>query len=100
MCKCVEIDGIKYRPVVNDDPIKIVVLDKGFVYVGRVSTEGEDILIQDARCLIKWGTTAHLGELVDGPLEYTKLGAYCTVQASQQSAHFIEVNQDAWTNDG
>lgn len=49
----------------------IAVLDRGFVYVGNVSREGEFLKLTDAKNIRRWGTTKGLGELVDGPLENT-----------------------------
>ena len=77
--------------------IKIVVLERGFVYVGRCHTEDDQVTIYGARSLIRWGTTAHLGELAHGPTPKTMLGESCTVQAQRtQVLHTIEVEQDAW----
>jgi hypothetical protein len=92
----VEIDGVVYVPI-NTGPIAIVVIERGFVYVGAVETTPEGAIIRNARSLIRWGSSQHLGELVNGPLENTKLGARCTVRVRQnQIIHVIEVNQDAW----
>ncbi len=92
----VVIDGVKYRAVKNGN-IKIVVLERGFVYVGYVEETDTKIIITNARCLIRWGTKNHLGELAEGPSENTKLGDPCIVMARlEQVIHTIEVNQDEW----
>ena len=92
------IDGVRYRQVDEFGPIKIVVLERGFIYVGRTEPANEEITIHGARSLIRWGTSHHLGELHDGPLKDTKLGASCTVRARlDQLIHTIEVSQDAWS---
>jgi hypothetical protein len=91
------VDGERFVRVSDCGEIKIVVLDRGFVYVGRYHTDGEQATIYGARSLIRWGTTKHLGELVHGPTGGTKLGESCTVQASRSKVvHTIEVEQDAW----
>jgi len=95
------VNGVRYVPEVASGPIKILVIECGFVYVGRVDDrDGCDemtISIYNARSLIRWGTSQHLGELVNGPLENTKLGASCTVRVRESKIiHVIEVNQDAW----
>jgi hypothetical protein len=51
----------------------IVVLDRGYVYVGDVTYRGEEIYIANARNIRIWGTTEGLGELRNGPLPSTKL---------------------------
>lgn len=98
MTKTVEIDGVEYAPVEVFGDIKIVVMDKGFVYIGHVLIDGDDFEITNARCIIRWGTTEHLGQLVNGPLENTKLGDPCTLRIKKDQCHTIEVNQDAWNN--
>jgi hypothetical protein len=51
----------------------IVVLDRGFVYVGDVVITGEWLHIARARNIRRWGTTAGLGQLRSGPLKSTVL---------------------------
>ena len=41
--------------------LKIVVINRGWVIVGRVSTEGNMVVIENAAVLRKWGTSAGLG---------------------------------------
>jgi len=97
--KAIMIDDVKYVPACECGPIKIVVIERGFVYVGRTeeSDESETVTIRGARSLIRWGSSQHLGELVDGPLENTKLGASCTVLVRrEQIIHMIEVN-NGWS---
>ena len=79
------IDDVKYiradaMPDTKGDT-KIVVLDRGFVYVGKVSYDGDFVVIQNAHNLRYWGTTKGLGELVNGPLSGTKLDKFGTVRA-------------------
>lgn len=62
--------------------IKIVVLDRGWVVVGRVSYQGEWTVIEDAAVIRKWGTTRGLGEIAgNGPTEKTVLDPCPTVRA-------------------
>ncbi len=97
--KEIVVDGERFVRACDSGPTKIVVLNRGFVYVGRVDEEGDPVVtIHGARCIIQWGTDKHLGQLVEGPLSKTQLGAPCTVQCRvNQIVHMIEVNQDAWT---
>lgn len=91
------VDGKRYIPAEECGKIKIVVMERGFVYVGRVDDVDDPVTIRNARALIRWGTNNHLGQLVNGPLPNTKLGASCTVRCFlRQIIHAIEVNQDAW----
>ena len=52
---------------------QIVVLDRGFVYVGNVTIRDGWVSIENARNIRVYGTTRGLGELRNGPLKDTKL---------------------------
>lgn len=81
----------------NDGEIKIVVLDRGFVYVGQVSQEDDFYVIKNAKNIRQWGTTKGLGELVSGPLANTKLDNVGTVRApSRALISLIDVEQAKW----
>lgn len=74
---------------------QIVVLDRGFVYVGKVSLNGETLTINNARNIRRWGTTKGLGELVDGPTPNTKLDQVGKVIAPMRAViHLIQCNKD------
>lgn len=96
--KEIVVDGVVYVP--KSQPSrdwKICVLDRGFSYIGRVEIVGDMLKIHDARCLIRWGTAKHLGELTNGPLAATKLGATCNVEAPITAlVHMIEVKEEKW----
>ena len=77
------VDGVEFRPVDDGgEKLRIVIVDnRGLTFVGRCSLNGrgEWIKILDARCIVYWGTTQHLAELVDGPTSKTRLGKSQTV---------------------
>lgn len=80
----ITVDGIEYVPRTDkhkDSPIRIVVLQRGWVVVGRYLEDGERVHIDGAKIIRKWGTTAGLGELVDGPLGGTILDPAGSVEA-------------------
>ena len=67
---------------VNDD-IRIVVLQRGWVVVGRYSEDesGTYGFLDDASVVRYWGTTRGIGQLAtEGPLSGTKLDRCPTVQ--------------------
>lgn len=76
------IDGIEYEPVATNGSRKqIVILHRGFVFVGDVSSEGEYRVIRNAQNIRKWGTNNGLGELaLRGPLPDTILDKAGTVR--------------------
>jgi len=54
--------------------IKIVILQRGWVMVGRFSRVGSDCKLHDASVIRIWGTTRGLGEIAqNGPTEKTIL---------------------------
>ncbi len=68
----------------------IVVLDRGFVYVGNVEIDGDFAIITDAKNIRYWGTKKGLGELTNGPLSETKLDPIGTVKAPMRAViHFV-----------
>lgn len=74
---------------------KIVVLDRGFVYVGKVADEGENLRITNARNIRRWGTTNGLGELVSGPTDDTVLDLVGEIIAPKRAViHQIVCTQD------
>lgn len=68
----------------------IAVLDRGFVYVGTVTPEGDMYRITGCKNIRVWGTTKGLGELVNGPLTGTKLDEVGTILCPAKALiHFI-----------
>lgn len=73
----------------------IVVMDRGFVYVGKTRVKGDCVEITNARNIRVWGTTKGLGELRNGPLPGTKLDDAGTVIAPIRAIiHFLKCNLD------
>jgi len=97
----IKIDNIEYvradaQPLSGD--MKIVVLDRGFVFVGRVAFTDDSVVIANAKNIRKWGTTKGLGELVNGPLSGTVLDAAGTVIAPKRAMIFtLTVDEQKWT---
>lgn len=97
----ISIDGVEYirkdSVADTDGDIKIVVLDRGFVYVGYVTIEDEFVVIRHAKNIRYWGTKNGLGELVSGPLAETKLDHAGTVRAAKRALiSLIDVEQSKW----
>ncbi len=78
-------------------PIHIVVLDRGFVYVGCVTQQDDTLVISNACNIRRWGTSKGLGELVAGPTPDTVLDPVGTVRAPMRAViHLIDVQEAAW----
>ena len=77
--------------------LAIVVLDRGFVYIGKVTIEGDWCVIENAKNIRVWGTTKGLGELVSGPTSTTKLDQVGTVRAPMRAViSVIDVDSAKW----
>lgn len=82
--------------------IQILVLDGGFVFVGRcpdVSGCGLWVHMKDVRGIRQWGTSNGLGELAGGPLSATILDDLVfSVKLPVRSLLFTvdEVDQESW----
>jgi hypothetical protein len=80
--------------------LAIVVLERGFVYVGEVTHrhDAHEIIITNARNVRRWGTSAGLGELaLKGPQPNTKLDDAGTVRAPLSAViHTIDCEANAW----
>ncbi len=91
--KWIRADSISYEP----SSLQIVVLDRGFVYIGSVSTDGDMLIVKNAYNIRKWGTTKGLGELVNGPLSDTQLDKVGTVRAPVRALiSLIDVVPEKW----
>lgn len=80
-----------------DGEIKIVVADRGFVYIGHVELTADYAIIRKANNIRVWGTTKGLGELVGGPTGSTKLDKVGTVRVPNRAViSIIDVEQSKW----
>jgi hypothetical protein len=74
--KRVIIDDTEYQAVSENSSsdIRIVILQRGWVVVGKYSKKDSEITLTGGSVIRTWGTTKGLGELAfDGPLSGTKL---------------------------
>jgi hypothetical protein len=77
--------------------VAIVVLDRGFVYVGNTVIEGDWCVMTNAKNIRVWGTTKGLGELVSGPLKDTKLDSVGSLRAPLRAViSIIDVEEKGW----
>lgn len=62
--------------------IKIVILQRGWVMVGRYTLDGDTVTLTNTKVIRRWGTTRGLGEIAaDGPTSETVLDPAGRVQA-------------------
>lgn len=93
-------DSIKQDDIKGD--IKIVILQRGWIVVGRFERNGSDCKMSNASVIRTWGTTNGLGEIAkNGPTGSTKLDKcygvvqfdYLTVVAT------IDCEQKEWESE-
>ena len=77
----------------------IVVADRGFVYVGEVTHDGDWCVVRGARNIRRWGTTRGLGELVlGGPTKDTVLDTVGVVRIPARAViSLLETEAAKWT---
>lgn len=103
--KIIKIDNVEYvrkdsvENVEHKGKIKIVILQRGWVMIGRFERSGSDCKLHDSSVIRSFGTTKGLGQLADlGPTTNTKLDKnygvvefdYLTVVAT------IDVKESVW----
>ena len=77
--KYVREDSITPNKNLSKD-IRIAILQRGWVAVGRFWQDGSDCLLENASIIRKWGTEKGLGELRAGPLSNTILDSCGTLR--------------------
>ena len=92
------VDGVKYVREQASNDIRIVILHRGFVYVGRFEQDGPNCTLKNAYNVRRWGTTAGLGELAEnGPLSNTKLAKCSTIRFHELGIiNQIDCNEENW----
>ena len=101
----VEINGVKYirKDSVKEvkeftGDIKIVILQRGWVYIGRFERIGNDCKLHNAYNIRVWGTSKGLPELVNGATSKTVLDKCDGVVEFDwlTVVHTITCNKSAW----
>jgi hypothetical protein len=95
----ITINGVEYIPAneTKASPVQIVVAQRGWIFVGEVSFEDEDLVIRNAKNIRIWGTCKGLGELADGPKSSTKYDEYGTVRLPKASVVArLDTKKDEW----
>ena len=99
MTTTIIIDGVECVPASNlaDSPVRIVIAQRGWVFVGRYSVDGDHVVLDQAKIVRKWGTTKGLGELAAGPLSSTVLDPAGRVELHQLAVvATIAADADQW----
>ncbi len=106
--KTITLDGIKYvseedynkkHGTVTPSKIKIAILQRGWVAIGRYSVDkAGDCHLDNAKIIRIWGTTKGLGEIAeDGPTASTKLDDCPAITFHPMTAvYLMDTNEEAW----
>lgn len=79
------------------EEIRIVIAQRGWVFVGRCSRDDHGIVLRDAKNIRRWGTKKGLGELFSGPKKETVLDEAGTVRLHPlQIIATIDVDAKSW----
>ncbi len=100
------IDGIKYIRAdsvqQNQSDIKIAILQRGWVMVGRFERDGNDCRLYNSSVIRTWGTTKGIGQIAnEGPTTNTKLDKnYGMVEFDNLTVvALISCNEEKWKNE-
>jgi hypothetical protein len=82
-------------------PLVIAILNRGYVYLGRMERKGDELLLHECKNVRKWGTTKGLGQLaIEGPQENTVLdecGSSPTITPWQNVVTILYCEESAWS---
>lgn len=102
--QAIKIAGILDRDEVDqpssqsNGAIRIVVLQRGWVAVGRYYEQGSDVVLKNAKIIRRWGTSKGLGQLVAGPLDETTLDPAGTLRQHRLAVvTTFDCKEEAWS---
>ena len=77
---------------------QIVIAQRGWVFIGDITKNGNEVIITNAKNIRRWGTTNGLGQLAkEGPTSNTQFDDYGTVTLHELSiVASIDVTTDKW----
>lgn len=101
-----EVDAVLKNKKVAPTKIQIVVLQRGWVYIGRFSQKGEQCHLTNAFNIRRWGTEQGLGELAEkGPIPEgtgngpTKLDQNADLHFHEMTVVVrMDVDESKWTS--
>lgn len=93
--KLVKVSPIQWK---TTDKIRIVILQRGWVFVGKYIAGAVECRLENASTIRTWGTTKGLGEIAEnGPTSTTKLDPCPTVRFHPLTViATIDTNESKW----
>lgn len=99
----ITINGVDYIPVSEAGPRhstkkQILVLQRGWIFIGDLAKDGEEVVLSNAKNIQRWGTTDGLGQLaLSGPTPDTVLKDAGTVRCHVLTVVFhMDVDESKW----
>lgn len=88
----------KSRAAAAKAPLRILVLHRGFVVMGRVQATAAEVIVTEAACIRRWGTSKGLGQLAtEGKQPNTQLDPCGTVRVHPLAViQQIDCVESAW----
>lgn len=81
----------------SNSPVKIAILQRGWVFVGRFSKKDSACKLENACCIRNWGTTKGIGEICCGPTNKTVLDKVQTVSFHELGIiALIDCEESSW----
>lgn len=105
--KSITVNGVEYVPKssvkktsVKPTKLQIVILQRGWVIIGRYREEKDEFVSEESYVIRTWGTTKGLGELaLEGTKSNTKLDECGTVRSLKTTiVARLDVDETKWTN--
>jgi hypothetical protein len=83
----------------DESKVQIVILQRGWVVIGKYSEKGDEFLLEKAKVIRVWGTTKGLGEIAEGgPTSSTKLDDCPNVRSHKLTVIArMDVNEEKWS---
>ena len=83
----------------TDKPVRILILQRGWVFVGYYSATADEVRLDKAQNIRRWGTTKGLGELGEkGPRPETRLDPHGVVRCHPLTViATVDCEADKWT---
>ena len=85
--------------LVNPVDVRIAILQRGWVFVGNYSATDNEVRLDNAQCIRRWGTQKGLGEIAAlGPRPDTKLEPHGVVRCHPLAViATVDCEAEKWT---
>lgn len=91
----------KRNKIIEESDIKIAILQRGFIYIGKFERKGNDCKLHNAYCIRRWGTSYGLGQLaIEGRQSRTELDKVGLIEFDILTCiALINCKEELWKNE-